>query len=275
MTGSDNMSGRLALCIKKDKKEFIRKGKLTVCLIFLGVFLIFLLLLSAMIPAMTNMIEEELGFMSEAIGSMVSFLRDFFPDTLMESAAFYSTEMGLFYTVLVIAFAFNVLPGEIKSGRLILPTCNGYTHKEIFLSKQIVYSAMSAVPAGIAYLLYCLLGGTFLYNNYPFGQVLIGAVAMMINVFSIVAITIALSVIYKHSALVIITMGLTVAASPDLLFYLPFGKYIPTYIFTYLNYSETDPLLLIVPVIEYVLIIALLDGIILRKGFSVIVDERR
>lgn len=275
MTENENKSSRFALCVKKDIREFLRRGKLTICAVFLSLFMIFLLLFSIMIPAMVSMVSRQLSLLSADLVNMIKFLADLFPDTLLESAAFFSTEIGVFYCVLVIALSFNVLPGEIKSGRLILPTCNGYTHKEIFLSKQLVYSAMSAVPAGLIYMIYCLIGSTFLYNNYPFSQIIVGTLAMTVNVFAIVAITVAFSVIYKHSALVIISMGITVAASPDLLYYMPFGKYIPTYIFTYLNYSESDPALLIIPVIEYAVIIVLLDWIIIRKGFSVIVDERR
>lgn len=266
---------RLSLCIKKDKTEYLRSNKLTISIIFLGLFLAFLLIITSIIPRLSEILASEMELFAGGLDGIVAFLTNYFPQTLLESCAFYSTEIGLFYSVLMIAFSFNILPREIKSGRLILPICNGYQQKEIFMSKQIVYSLFASIPAGVAYFIYYLLGKTFLYDNYPIGQAAIGALAMFFNVFSIVAITVALSVIYKHTALVIISMGLTVAASPDLLYYLPFGKFIPTYIFTYLNYSEMNPLWLIAPVVEYIVIIVILDIVVIKRKFAVIVDERR
>lgn len=266
---------RLSLCMKKDRIEFLRSKKLGVCIVFLSVFLAFLLILTAVIPQLTNLVKSDIEIVASGIDLMVNWLNDYFPRMLTDSTAFYSTEIGLFYSILVIAFSFSVLPKEIKSGRLILPICNGYQQKEIFLSKQIIYATFSAVPAGVAYFVYYLIGSTFLENDYPIAQALISSVVTMFNVFCIVCITIALSVIYKHSILVIISVGLTVAASPDLLYVLPFGKYIPTYLFTYLNYSINDPIQLIVPVIEYVVIVVLLDILVIKRKFAIVVDERR
>lgn len=266
---------RLSLCMKKDRNEFLRSKKLGVSIVFLVAFMTFVLALTAVIPRLTQLISVDIEQFASGITAMVDFLKNYFPQILSESMAFYSTEIGLFYSILAIAFSFSVLPKEIKSGRLILPICNGYQQKEIFLSKQLVYSTFCSVPAGISYFIYYLIGSTFLENDYSIGLALISALATTINVFSIVAITIALSVTYKHSALVIITMGLSVAASPDLLFFLPFGKFIPTYIFTYLNYSINDPMQLIIPIAEYAVIILLLDILVIKRKFAVVVDERR
>jgi len=266
---------RLSLCMKKDNREFLRGKKLAICIIFLSVFMAFLLILTAIIPQLSRLISSDVELIETGITAMVGFLQSYFPQYLSESTAFYSTEIGLFYSILVIAFSFSVLPKEIKSGRLILPICNGYQQKEIFLSKQIVYALYSSIPAGVAYFLYYIIGSSFLLKDCTIVFGIVGALATSFNVFCIVCITIALSVIYKHSFMVIITMGLTVAASPDLLFYLPFGKFIPTYIFTYLNYAENNPVLLIVPVLEYAVIIVLLDILVIKRKFAVVVDERR
>lgn len=266
---------RLSLCMKKDRAEFLRSKKLAVCIIFLSVFMVFVLALTAIVPQLSKIISSDVEMIATGITTMVEFLRNYFPNLLTESMGFYSTEIGLFYSILVIAFSFSVLPKEIKSGRLILPICNGYQQKEIFISKQIVYALFCSIPAGVSYFLYYLIGSTFLIKDGGIVFGIIGALATCFNVFSIVCITIALSVIYKHSVMVIITMGLTVAASPDLLFYLPFGRFIPTYMLTYLNYSETNPTFLIVPVIEYAVIILLLDIVVIKRKFAVVVDERR
>lgn len=266
---------RLSLCMKKDRIEFLRSKKLAVCIVFLAVFMVFVLALTAVIPQLSNIVSSDSEFITTGIATMVEFLKSYFPQLLSDSTGFFSTEIGLFYSILVIAFSFSVLPKEIKSGRLILPICNGYQQKEIFLSKQIVYALFCSIPAGVAYFLYYLIGSTFLVKDCTISFGIIGALATCFNVFSIVCITIALSVIYKHSVLVVITMGLTVAASPDLLFFLPFGRYIPTYILTYLNYAEIDPTYLIIPAIEYAVIILLLDVIVIKRKFAVVVDERR
>lgn len=266
---------RLGLCIKKDQKEYVRSMKLTVSIVFLTAFLLLLILLTAAVPRLASIVSSDVEFVAQGVSALTDFLVNYFPQSLAESSSFFSTEIGLFYSILVIAFSFNVLPKDIKSGRLILPTCNGYKQTEIFLSKQIVYSLFASIPAGVAYFIYYLIGLTFLERNYSVGLAAIGALATTINVFSIVCITIALSVIYKHSVIVIITMGLTVAASPDLLYHLPFGKFIPTYIFSYLNYAINEPIQLLIPIIEYIAIIVILDIIVCKRKFAVVVDERR
>lgn len=266
---------RLSLCIKKDRTEYLRSNKLTICIVFLALFMAFVLGLTALVPRLSELISSGTEFMSEGIDAIADFLRSYFPQTLSGSMEFFSTEIGLFYSVLAIAFSFGVLPNEIKSGRLILPTCNGYKQKEIFLSKQLVYALFTSIPAGVSYFLYYLLGSTFLKRDYEIQMALLGAVVTAFNIFCIVCLSVALSVIYKHKIWVIVSLGLTVAASPDILGILPFGKYIPTYIYTYLNYPNKDPMELIIPVIEYIVLIVVLDIVVIKRGFAVIVDERR
>lgn len=261
-------------CLNKDRLEFIRSRKNLVCPIVLIGCAAMVLLSTAYMPLLLDKAMQVTDLMSSDM-SISAFMEKFFPNDLKGSLGIFSSDIGIFYLLTVIIMTFSLLPNEISTGRLVLPLCAGHGKNTLFISKQMVYSILCSFPVFPIYILYYYIGAGFLLINYAFKSVLINAVLWFFSVFSVVYITIGLSVIYKHKYMSLATMAVIILMVPDMLSFFKFGKYFPTYILTYLYSSNTEPKSLVIPIISLFAIMAILDLIIIRKQFSVDVDERR
>lgn len=261
-------------CLNKDRLEFIRSRKNLICPIILLGCAAMVLLSTAYMPLLLDKAMDVTDLMSSDM-SISTFMEKFFPNDLKGSLGIFSSDIGIFYSLTVIIMTFSLLPNEISTGQLVLPLCAGYSKNTLFISKQLIYSVLCAFPVFPIYVLYYCIGTGFLAINYGFKSVLFNAVLWVFAVFSVAYITVGLSVIYKHKYMSLATMAVIILMVPDMLSFFKFGKYFPTYILTYLYSSNTDQKTLIVPILSLFAIMAILDLIIIRKQFSVDVDERR
>lgn len=262
------------LCANKDRLEYIRSRKNIICLLVLVCCAAMVLLSTAYMPLLLSRAVEVTNIMSPDM-SIPAFMEKFFPHDMKRSLGIFSSDIGIFYSLAVIFMTFSLLPTEISTGRMILPLCAGYSKNVLFLSKQLVYSLLCAFPVFPVYMLYYFIGTGFLELNYPFGSVLTNALIWVFTEFSIVYLTIALSVIYKHRFLSLVTMAAGIMVLPDMLSFFSFGKVLPTHILTYLYLSDRNIGSLTIPAFFLIAIMVLVDALILRNNFSVDVDERR
>lgn len=261
-------------CANKDRLEFMRSRLNIICLLVLLGCGAMVLLSTAYMPLLLNKAMEVTDVMSADM-SVSSFMEKFFPGDVKGSLGIFSSDIGIFYSLTVILLTYSLLPNDISTGRLILPLCAGYKKNTIFLSKQLVYSVLCAFPVFPAYLLYYYVGIGFLEINYSFQAVLLNALLWAVVIFSIVNLTIALSVLYRHKYSSLVTMALVIIVAPDLLSFFKFGAYFPTYLLTFLYRSEERMDMLVIPMITLALILALVNTVALKKQFSVEIDERR
>lgn len=265
---------RFKTCIKKDFIEFVRSKKLGVAFAILISLMVLLLVGSKLIPWMVDVLRSQGDFLAD-ISSVVEMLDEIFPKDLQLNCAVFAADVGLFYTLVVIFLTFGIIPGEIKSGRLILPICAGYKKRELNASKLVVYSLGLSLPVFPAYLLYYVFAGMIFENNYLGGYALINAVILTFGVFAYVNMTIAFSILYKHKIANLFTMiGLAVVL-PEIMARLPFGEYFPTHIYTFAYNSMISPEELGIPVLEMVIILALIDFIAINYKGTKIVDASR
>lgn len=261
-------------CVNKDRLEFIRGKKNLICPIVLLGCAAMVLLSTAYMPLLLDRAMEVTDLMSSDM-SISTFMEKFFPNDLKGSLGIFSSDVGVFYSLTVIIMTYALLPNEISTGRLVLPLCAGHSKNKLFLSKQLVYSILCSFPVFPIYILYYYIGVSFLTINYDFKFVLFNAVLYVFAEFSIVYLTIGLSVLYKHKYMALATMAVTIMMVPDMLSFFRFGKFFPTYVLTYLYTSNSNPTDLVVPIIALVVIMIVMDLIIIKKQFSVDVDERR
>jgi len=166
---------------------------------------------------------------------------------LKESLGIFSSDVGIFYSLLVICITFSLLPNEIEKGKMILAVCAGYSKNAFFLSKQITYVFFCAIPVMPIYIIYFIIGSTFLENNIDINHVIINAIVALIIELLISSRTIALSVIYRHKYAALISMASTIVILPDFISLFSFGKYFPTYLLSYIYSSSSEIETLIIP----------------------------
>ena len=207
--------------------------------------------------------------------SLSSFLEKFFPNDVKRSLGIFSSDIGVFYSLTLILMTFSILPNEISTGRLVLPLCAGHTKNSLFLSKQLVYSTLCALPVFPIYILYYSICIGFLENNYELTSVIFNAALWVVAEFSIVFLTIGLSVLFKRKFYSLAIMASVIMVMPDLLSFFKFGKLLPTYILTYLYSSENEIKLIAIPLLVLVALLVLMECIILWKKVTIEVDERR
>ena len=265
---------RLLSYMNKDRIEYLRSHTNLICVVVIICCASMVLLSTAYMPILLEKAMEVSDLMSSDM-SVSSFMEKFFPNDLKGSLGIFSADIGVFYSLTIIVLTYSILPNEISTGRLILPLCAGYTRNTIFISKQFVYSFLCAVPVFPFYILYFYIGSTFLDINYSFELAVINALLLSLSEFSIVYFTIALSVLYKYKLLCLATMSFTVMVAPDILSFFKFGDYFPTHILTYLYRSDENLQGLIIPVIVLLSLFVCVDFLVIKKQFSVDVDERR
>lgn len=265
---------RFKQCIKKECIDLLRSKKLLVAFAILFSLLILLLLGSKLVPWIVDVLRQEGDFLAD-VSSVVAMLDEILPRDLQLNCAVFAADVGLFYAVIVVFLTFGLIPGEIKMGRLILPVCAGYTRRELFSSKLVVYSIGLSLPVFPMYMFYYLFAATMFDRNFQPQHALINALLLTFGVFVHVNLTIAMSMMYKHKIATLFTMLGFVVVLPEIMARLPWGQYFPTHVYTYAYNSLTSPEEIGIPMLEIVVIVALVDFIALNYKGIKIVDASR
>jgi ABC-2 type transport system permease protein len=197
--------------------------------------------------------------------SIIEMMEKLFPGDVKGSLGIFASDVGVFYTIVIALMCHGLLPGEIRDGKWIIPVNIGISKSKLIGSKCIVYACGIGLPVLVITNLYYYVSATLLNNNLTIETAVLNSVVLCFSVMGIVASTILLSVIYKHSILAALSVILTVMAAPDVLTFFTFGKYFPTYLLTF-TYTVSDSIFdLIIPAIVLLLMTGVLFELSLKK----------
>lgn len=261
-------------CLNKDRLEFMRGKKNILCLFVVFACACVVLVTTMLLPFFLDKFAD-IGVIFSSDTSLGEFMEQFFPNDLKKSLGMFCSDIGVFYSLVVIFITYNVLPDEISSGKVILPLCAGYNKKVIFFSKQLVYSLLCMFPVLTGYMLYYCVGNSLLSGRFPFVDAITNAIVIALAEFFVAASTIALSVIFKKKYVSLIVMASIIMVAPDMLHYFNFGQYFPTFLLTYTYNSLCNPSLLILPITFMIILLIFLDIFAIRFDLLRIIDDRR
>ena len=229
---------RYKCLIKKDIKEVLRTGKL---ILFLALSFGIAFMIMGITVLFTD-IPDELtvqlpGFDIESLESM---MRMIYPKMTRGSLGVFSYYLGVFFTLITVIVTHSLLPKERAKGKWILPIEQGYEAREIVASKTFCYSTFAGCSVFISYMFYYMVANTFMERDMPFLNALFCAFIHGLNLFFILANTMLLSVCFRSSVVAAISTLGTVLFVPDIMNYMPIGKYFPTYMLTFVYDSRSD-----------------------------------
>ena len=134
------MMKTIRIVIKKDLKEYLRFKKniyYSMTLMLIGSMVI---LTTLFFPTLIAELGKKApDFISNA-GSINELMEKLFPDNLRGSLGIWYSDVGIFYSVVLVLTLHGLLPNEIKNGKWIMPLASGYTKVEIVISKIICNS---------------------------------------------------------------------------------------------------------------------------------------
>ena len=224
-------------CISKDIKEVLRTGKLILFLSLSVGLAVLILLFTLLFTDIPDALAMELpGF---DIQSLEDMMKTLYPRMVRESLGVFSYYIGFFYSLVTILVCHNILPKERKNGKWILPLEQGYTYKDFLIGKCTVYGILAWVSVFVSYIFYYIFANTFMMQNMKLGDAVALACIHGLNAFFILDLTILMSVWFKSGVPGAISMIATVLFVPDIMNFLPIGKYFPTYMLTFVYNSET------------------------------------
>lgn len=248
----------LLCCFKKDVVEFFRNKKnvlingiivATIAMV-LGTTLLFPTLIEQVVERAPDLISD---------GSQIdNLMRKLFPQDVKGSMGIWSADAIIFLTIAITLICCNLIPEEIKSGKWILVIQAGYEQKVLLKSKILAYGLCTALPSWIGYFTYFQLSKLFLNDNYSLKVAICNATIFSMAVFSIVVLSVLLSLICRGYITAVITIITSVVAAPDVLTVFSFGRYFPTYILTFLYNSSDCYYQLIFPIFNLIVLIFLL-----------------
>lgn len=250
---------QLWCCMKKDSVEFIRKKRS-------AVFFLVLILISAMVlgstimfPVLADRLAHQPSGMAESGAQLQTVLVRLFPPTLKENMGIWSSDVGVFFTAVMLFMCVSLIRDEVREGKWILVLEAGYRPQILLASKILIYGLGASIPVFIMYNLYYVAGSMVLSNNFQQIHAAANGAALSYAVFSILNLVIALSVLCKNQAALVLSILAAVMAGPDMLSMFPFGKFFPTYVLTFVYRSSGSWPDLAVPALGLLFLQLLID----------------
>ena len=263
------MRNQMICAFRKDVMEYLRSRK---NLLFAGTLLglcAMVLGATCFLPSLLDELMKQAARMISDTESITTTLASFFPETLAANMGVLSSDIAIFYGVVVILSTYNLVSKEIADGKWIFPIGTGYKPFVLILSKGIVYGMGAAFPCVVFYNLYYFAGGMYLTVDYGMDVALMNSLVLGFTVFAMVYLTIILASIYKRAIMAASTMILFVAVAPDIFALFAFGKYLPTHLLTYLYRSGNEVVSLLIPGALTVAIAALLTVLAAKKAAAI------
>lgn len=228
---------QLMCCIKKDileltrqKRTFLFNGLLaSVTIMVLGSTLGFPFL----IELLTKRVPDVVADGSQLQQVMVKL----FPQTTRENMGIWSSDVVIIFTIVISMLCGNVLRKEVETGKWIMVLASGYSPWKLLISKILVYGIYLSVLIMLGYNIYYSVGSYVLIDNFTRVVAVGNSIVLAIAVFFITTWSITLSVIYKNSIMAILTVIITVLVAPDIFSLFSFGRFLPTYLLTFVYLS--------------------------------------
>lgn len=237
------------ICIKKDCIEIIRKKKNITCsLTLLSIVLCVFFITSYYDILLEILLSKSPGMISNTIG-IYEMMNKVFPKDLKGSMGIVASDIVIFYSMLSVFMTYSLIPEEINNGKWIIPLNSGFSKFDLTLSKAITYGIAFSLPTMVFYNLYYFLYSSSNTVNFPLMGAIINSLILLYLIFTIVFLTIELSIIFKKSISSALCILSIVLFAPDIFNYFSFGKWLPTYLFTHLYSSETTFTSVVTPLI--------------------------
>lgn len=250
---------QLWCCMKKDSIEFIRKKRGAAFSSVLILISAMVLISSVILPVLADQLARQVPDMTEGGEQLQAVLAKLFPPTMKENIGIWSSDVGVFFTPVVLFMCAPLLREERRTGKWILALEAGYRPQTLLVSKILIYGLGASIPVFIMYNLYYTVGSLVLSNNFRQIHAAANGSVLAYAVFSILNLVIALSVLCKNQASLVIAILAAVTAGPDVLAMFPFGKFLPTYVLTFAYRSSSSWQDLAIPALGLLFLQLLMD----------------
>jgi len=250
---------QLWCCMKKDSIEFIRKKRGAAFSSVLILISAMVLISSVILPVLADQLARQVPDMTEGGEQLQAVLAKLFPPTMKENIGIWSSDVGVFFTPVVLFMCAPLLREERRTGKWILALEAGYRPQTLLVSKILIYGLGASIPVFIMYNLYYTVGSLVLSNNFRQIHAAANGAVLAYAVFSILNLVIALSVLCKNQASLVIAILAAVTAGPDVLAMVPFGKFLPTYVLTFAYRSSSSWQDLAIPALGLLFLQLLMD----------------
>lgn len=245
---------QMLCCVKKDWVEIIRNRRFALFNCLLLVISAMVLITTLTFPKIIILLIEKIPDVMMDGSQMEQLLEKLFPEILKENMGIWSSDVSVFFSIIVALVCSNSLLHEIKSGKWILVTKAGYRSETLILSKIITYGIATSFPVFISYNLYYGVASIFLENNYSADIAFLNSIVLSFSIFAIAWESILLAIIYNDSIKAIIVIITTVLIAPDIMTLFSFGKYLPTHLLTFVYNSAENVNEIIIPIIILIII---------------------
>lgn len=259
------MKNQIVCAIKKDIKEYLQTRKNILFSMILFSLCAMVLVATKFLPSLISELVKQASHMISNTATISDTLAAFFPENLRANMGILASDIAIFYGIVVILSTYNLIVKEINDEKWIFPLSTGYKPSILLISKGLVFGVGAALPSIIFYNLYFIIGNIYLTPNYNFATALINSLVLGFAIFSIVYLTIMLSLVYKQAIMSALTMILFLTVAPDIFSLFTFGKYLPTYLLTFVYTTSTNIFDLIIPFLFTIIIQILLTFVASKK----------
>ena len=263
------MRKQMMCSLQKDVMEYVRNKKFLLFSSTIFFLCVFVLLATKMLPMLINTLINNAPYIVSDKDMLTSTMMSFFPEKLKANMGILSSDIIIFYGIVTILSTCNLIKNEIIKGMWIFPLSVGYKPFILIISKGIVYGTGAAFPSIIFYYTYYLIGNIYLLPDYSNTSAFANALVLGFTIFAVVYITIMLSTIYRRTIMAAVTMISLVAIAPDFLSLFKFGRYLPTYILTYLYQTKNLYTELVIPILITILIMFFLSVVVSKKSLNI------
>lgn len=226
--------------LRKDFMECFRRKKFLIFMLSaLGMGLL-IYACSMVLPVFVQAIIDIAPEFISGAESMEELMRTFFPEDVKGNISLLSSNIMVFYVIIIVILSYRLLPKEFDKGRWDMPISCGYKPETLIVSKALVYGLMSAVPVFVTYLLYYFFISMVLRDNLGFGNALMQAFLNFLCIFIIMVYTIFGSAMFKYGIVNAISVISITLFAPDIFSFFNFEKYVPTYVFNFVKYAQTN-----------------------------------
>lgn len=259
-------------CLLKDFYEFKREKRQILFFVIVFLLGVFVLSITLLMPYLLNTLIEKNGSVLEykRIFDMINTL---FPNDLKGSLKIFSSDVGVFYSIIVIFISSGLIPSEIKSGKWLLPLSCGYKPTLLLTSKVVINGLFSGLPCFVLYMLYYFIESQFLQCNFAFENAVLNAFSLAFSICAIASISILSSAIIKNKFITIISLITVVIGIPDVMSLFYFGKYLPTHLLTFAYNSSENIMELVIPVIFTIIIVLSMYVVAIKKAKKLHLDR--
>ena len=267
------MKNQIICSFQKDIMEYIRTKKTLLFSSTLFFLCAVVFLATKTFPTLISALISSTSHIASNSDTITSSLIAFFPENLKDNMGILSSDIIIFYGIVVILSTYNLIKKEIDSGKWIFPSSVGYKPFVLIISKGVVYGLGAAVPSVIFYNLYYVIGNVYLFPDYYITSALVNSLILGFAIFSIVYITITLSTICKQAIMSVVTIIPFIVIAPDVFSLFAFGKYLPTHILTYLYQSMNNYNELLAPMVMTFSIALFLSVLASKKALDIEVSR--